>query len=125
MVDNAPIATKITRIPAPGPVPNICPRLPANAPPGIIAGSNTLSASGPARAKAKGLMHHAIIRRIAKARPCMSIGTLRCQIAWLEAFTTGKIAIIVPRLIANTVTDGGRPMRHIVEQPSAPKPNTP
>ncbi len=76
-----PLKNTIKLMPAPAPVPNTPPKVPASAPPGAIAGSKTRSASGPAIIKATGKLIWAIIRRVAKTRPCTAGGTFDCQMA--------------------------------------------
>ncbi len=54
-----------------------------------MAGSNTLSASGPAISMAAGVVMVAITSRTENTRPCRFGGTFDCQIAWLDALIIG------------------------------------
>jgi len=58
-----------TAIPAPGPVPTTPEKTPASSPCDHIAGSNTLSARGPAISVEMGMIAYAIMRLAENTRP--------------------------------------------------------
>src|SRR5664280_915125 len=84
-----PNSTNMSAMPAPRPTPTSGPNTPANIPPGIIRGSNTRSASGPAANIAMGTDICAIIMRVPKTLPCTSCGTFVCQMASLQPLRNG------------------------------------
>ncbi len=85
----SPAKMKMRAIPAPGPVPTSHPKTWAREPPGIITGSMSLSARGPATNIATGWEAWAMRALVEKTRPWSSGGTLDCQMAWLQPLVMG------------------------------------
>src|SRR5450830_746233 len=98
-----------TAIPAPEPVPVIRAKTGTRTPPGRIAGSNTLSARGPANRVAMGMTIQAIMRLAENTRPCSPAGTLACQMDWERPFTIVPTHSVTRKPAAHT--NGVRPRK--------------